>query len=55
MAVAENIWPIIGMDIERTGRVSKIISLLENKYKSDGNTINSYVENKSKSKEANRN
>jgi hypothetical protein len=37
MAVVENIWPIISMDIESIGRVSKLISLLENKYKSDSN------------------
>jgi hypothetical protein len=31
MAVAENFWPIISTDFEITDRVSKIISLLENK------------------------
>jgi hypothetical protein len=31
--VAENFWPIISTDFEITDRVSKIISLLENKWK----------------------
>jgi hypothetical protein len=44
MAVAEIFWQIINMDIEITGRVSKISSLLENKYKSDSNSKNGCVE-----------